>query len=99
MTLALWAKNNSRNGCDLRAVEQDFSSFTTVFADATHVGQCVEGARRWFAGKSDLVQSRQEQITTYSILVSDLFESRVRFSFSLPIETIEAGLDSLRRNL
>ena len=57
MTLALCAKNDSRNGCDLRAVEQYLRCFATVFADPADIGKCIERAGRRCAGKSDLVQS------------------------------------------
>ena len=48
---------------------------------------------------AEILLNRAQVATVPGIVFGPQGESRVRFSFSLPIETIEAGLDSLRRNL
>jgi aspartate aminotransferase len=48
---------------------------------------------------ADVLLDRAKVATVPGIVFGAHGESHLRFSFSLPIETIEAGLDSLRRNL
>jgi aspartate/methionine/tyrosine aminotransferase len=48
---------------------------------------------------AEILLNRAQVATVPGIVFGPQGESRVRFSFSLPIETIEAGLDSLRRSL
>ena len=48
---------------------------------------------------AEILLNRAQVATVPGIVFGPQGESHVRFSFSLPIETIEAGLDSLRRNL
>ena len=48
---------------------------------------------------AEVLLNRAQVATVPGIVFGPQGESHVRFSFSLPIETIEAGLDSLRRNL
>jgi aspartate/methionine/tyrosine aminotransferase len=48
---------------------------------------------------AEILLNRSQVATVPGIVFGPQGESRVRFSFSLSIETIEAGLDSLRRNL
>ena len=48
---------------------------------------------------AEILLNRAKVATVPGIVFGAQGESRLRFSFSLPIEIIEAGLDSLRRNL
>lgn len=48
---------------------------------------------------ADVLLNRAQVATVPGIVFGDEGESHLRFSFSTSIETIEAGLDSLRRNL
>jgi aspartate/methionine/tyrosine aminotransferase len=48
---------------------------------------------------ADVLLNRAQVATVPGIVFGEKGESHLRFSFSTPIETIEAGLDSLRRNL
>jgi len=48
---------------------------------------------------ADALLNRAQVATVPGIVFGAQGESHVRFSFSTSIETIEAGLDSLRRNL
>jgi len=48
---------------------------------------------------ADILLNRAQVATVPGIVFGPQGESHLRFSFSLPIETIEAGLDSLRRSL
>ena len=55
----------------------------------------------WFVGIAALAaaQSGVSKATVPGIVFGAEGESHLRFSFSTSIETIEAGLESLRRNL
>jgi aspartate/methionine/tyrosine aminotransferase len=48
---------------------------------------------------ADILLNRAQVATVPGIVFGPHGEGHLRFSFSTPIETIEAGLDSLRRNL
>ncbi len=48
---------------------------------------------------ADVLLNRAQVATVPGIVFGAEGESHLRFSFSTSIETIEAGLDSLRRNL
>jgi aspartate/methionine/tyrosine aminotransferase len=48
---------------------------------------------------ADILLNRAQVATVPGIVFGAQGESHLRFSFSTSIETIEAGLDSLRRNL
>jgi aspartate aminotransferase len=48
---------------------------------------------------ADILLNRAQVATVPGIVFGPDGEGHLRFSFSTPIETIEAGLDSLRRNL
>ena len=48
---------------------------------------------------SDILLNRAQVATVPGIVFGPDGEGHLRFSFSTSIETIEAGLDSLRRNL
>ena len=48
---------------------------------------------------AEILLNQAQVATVPGIVFGAQGESHLRFSFSLPIETIEAGLDSLRRNL
>lgn len=48
---------------------------------------------------ADLLLERAQVATVPGIVFGEHGESHLRFSFSTPLETIEAGLDSMRRNL
>ena len=48
---------------------------------------------------SDLLLNRAQVATVPGVVFGPHGEGHVRFSFSTSIETIEAGLESMRRNL
>ena len=62
-------------------------------------GQVRVDLRGGDVGVPEHLLYRAQVATVPGIVFGAQGESHLRFSFSLPIETIEAGLDSLRRNL
>ena len=48
---------------------------------------------------ADLLLERAQVATVPGVVFGEHGEGHLRFSFSLPLETIEAGLESMRRNL
>jgi aspartate/methionine/tyrosine aminotransferase len=63
-----------------------------AFPDATRIDT---NSRR----AADLLLERAQVATVPGVVFGEHGEGHLRFSFSTPIETIEAGLDSMRRNL
>ena len=63
-----------------------------AFADVSRINKDSREA-------ADVLLNRAQVATVPGIVFGAEGESHLRFSFSTSIETIEAGLDSLRRNL
>ncbi|HYP54418.1 MAG TPA: pyridoxal phosphate-dependent aminotransferase, partial [Pyrinomonadaceae bacterium] len=63
-----------------------------VFPDASRVDADSRAA-------ADLLLDRAQVATVPGVVFGEHGEGHLRFSFSLPLETIEAGLESMRRNL
>lgn len=74
MTLAIDAEDNSGNSGNLRSVQKNVGSFTTVVMDQSHVGKRVEGAGGRSTRESQFIQTCQKQIAALAIFVACLIE-------------------------
>jgi aspartate/methionine/tyrosine aminotransferase len=71
----------------------------TAPAGAFYAFPDVSGIHTNSRAAADILLERAQVATVPGIVFGEHGEGHLRFSFSLPKETIEAGLDSMRRNL